>query len=107
MGELKILANGSSPQMQAQARGKLFEDLMATVLRKKGYIINFPPNARYTGMEIDIEGKQEILEIPLYVECKCYEKEIDCSELRKFFGTYFTKWFDQGVRQCGVAADLE
>lgn len=28
MGELKILAQGSSPQMQAQARGKLFKDLI-------------------------------------------------------------------------------
>ena len=93
MGELKILAQGSSTQMQAQARGKLFENLMAQVLRNKGYTIDFPANSRYTGMEIDIEGKQEIVGVPVYVECKCYEKEINCSELMKFYGKYTAKWF--------------
>lgn len=102
MGELKILAQGSSSQMRAQARGKLFENLMAKVLQMKGYIINFPANSRYTGMEIDIEGKQELMGIPVYGECKCFdEKEVDCSELMKFFGKYFEKWLE-GPRSQGV-----
>jgi hypothetical protein len=99
MGELKILAQGTSPQMQAQARGKLFENLMAKVLQNKGYTINFPANSRYTGMEIDIEGKQDVIGMPVYVECKCYEKEVDCSELMKFYAKYIDKWFDESRSQ--------
>ncbi|AZR74312.1 hypothetical protein BBF96_13480 [Anoxybacter fermentans] len=57
MGKLKILASGDSPQAQAQARGKLFEKLMAEVLRQLGYEIDRIPNINYAGMEIDIEGK--------------------------------------------------
>lgn len=33
MGRLKILAGGESQKAQAQARGKLFEKLMAEVFR--------------------------------------------------------------------------
>ena len=95
MGELKVLASGDSHQKQAQARGKLFENLMAEVLRNKGYKVDFPPNTRYTGMEIDIEGIQEIIGIPIYVECKYYyDKEIECPDLMKFYGKYMIKWFE-------------
>ena len=39
MGNIKIMAIGQSPQAQAQGRGKLFEKLMAEVLRRFGYSI--------------------------------------------------------------------
>jgi hypothetical protein len=58
MGRLKILASGSSPQAQAQARGKLFEKLMANVLRHYGYSIDRIASVNYAGMEIDIRHYQ-------------------------------------------------
>lgn len=92
MGKLKILAGGKSPQAQAQARGKLFEKLMADVLRNYGYSIDRTPNVNYAGMEIDIEGRHTPTGIPLYAECKCYETEVDCPKLQAFYGKYVTRW---------------
>jgi len=66
MGRLKILASGNSPQAQAQARGKLFEKLMADVLRHCGYSIDRIPSVNYAGMEVDIEGRAIATGIPLY-----------------------------------------
>jgi hypothetical protein len=44
MGKLKILAGGSSASAKAQAKGKLFEKLMAEVLRHLGYSIDPTPS---------------------------------------------------------------
>ncbi|HEX7628089.1 MAG TPA: restriction endonuclease, partial [Candidatus Methanoperedens sp.] len=93
MGRLKILAAGNSPQAQAQARGRLFEKLMAEVLRHFGYSIDKPSNVNYAGMEIDIEGKSIATSIPLYAECKCYENEVDSPKLQAFLGKFMTMWF--------------
>lgn len=92
MGRLKILASGNSPQAQAQARGKLFEKLMAEVLRYYGYSIDRIPSVNYAGMEIDIEGKAIATGIPLYAECKCYETEVDSTKLQAFYGKYMALW---------------
>lgn len=92
MGKLKILASGKSPQAQAQARGKLFEKLMADVLRHYGYSIDSTPSVNYAGMEIDIEGKHIAMDIPLYAECKCYDTDVDSPKLQEFFGKYMARW---------------
>lgn len=92
MGRLKILASGDSSQAQAQARGKLFEKLMADVLRHYGYSIDHIPSVNYAGMEIDIEGKAIATGIPLYAECKCYETEVDSPKLQAFYGKYMALW---------------
>lgn len=92
MGQLKILAAGESRQAKAQARGKLFEKLMATVLRHYGYSIDRFPNINYAGMEIDIEGKHIATNVPLCAECKCYEADVDSPNLQAFFGKYITRW---------------
>ena len=76
MGRLKILARGDSPQGQAQARGKLFEQLITSVLRHYGFRIDNLPSVNYAGMEIDIEGKALLTNIPMYAECKCYETDV-------------------------------
>lgn len=56
MGKLRILGSGRSQQAQAQARGQLFQDLMAAVLSNHGFTIDRIANTNYAGMEIDIEG---------------------------------------------------
>lgn len=94
MGKLKILAGGTSQQAQAQARGKLFETLMAQVLRHYGYSIDRIPSVNYAGMEIDIEGKHALTNIPLYAECKCYETEVKAPHLTEFFGKYMSMWLN-------------
>ena len=93
MGRLKILARGNSPQGQAQARGKLFEQLMTSVLRHYGFQIDNLPSVNYAGMEIDIEGKALLTNIPMYAECKCYETDVPSSRLQEFLGKYMTRWF--------------
>jgi hypothetical protein len=93
MGRLRILAAGATLSHRANARGKLFEDLMTQVLRHHGYSIDDIPNVNYSGMEIDIEGQQTITGIPLYCECKCYETEVDSPKLQAFYGKYLAKWF--------------
>jgi len=92
MARLKILAEGNSQQARANARGKLFEEIMANALRHYGYKIDRLANINYSGMEIDIEGKAIVTDIPLYAECKCYEKEVDAPQLQAFFGKYMTRW---------------
>jgi hypothetical protein len=101
MGRLKILASGNSPQAQAEQRGKLFEGLMADVLRQFGYKIDAQPNVNYAGMEIDIEGRVTIGGAPLYAECKCYETDVDCPKLQAFCGKYMSRWL-QDKRCQGV-----
>jgi hypothetical protein len=93
LGILRILAAGSAPGAQSRARGKLFEDLMANVLREHGYSIDRIPSVNYAGMEIDIDGKQTLTGVPLYAECKCYETEVDCPKLQAFYGKYTARWF--------------
>lgn len=99
MGKLRIIASGKSAQAQANARGKLFEKLMASVLRHNGYIIDRIPNVNYAGMEIDIEGRATITNTPLYAECKCYETEIRSEQIQSFFGKYVTRWFSNDKSQ--------
>jgi len=94
MGKLKILAGGDSPSAQANARGHLFEDLIAEVLRHSGYVIENKPNVNYAGMEIDIEGKTRLNDIKIYAECKCHDKEIDSTKFVAFFGKYMKMWLN-------------
>jgi len=94
MSQLKILGEGISDQALAQSRGKLFEDLMSTVLRSVGYEIGtLVHNVNYSGMEIDIEGKSHLTGIPLYAECKCYEHAVESPKFQQFVGKYTSRWF--------------
>ena len=93
MGKFKVIAKGETEKNRANNRGKLFEFLMAKVLRHYGYRIEKKPNVNYAGMEIDIEGKEKISEYPLYAECKCYEIELNTRSLEIFYGKYMTRWF--------------
>ena len=93
MPKLQILADGDSEQAKANARGKLFEELMRKVLSSFGYQIDEVPNVNYSGMEIDIEGKLSIAGTPLYVECKCYSTMVSAPDFQKFFGKYMARWF--------------
>ncbi|MFZ0964483.1 MAG: restriction endonuclease [Terriglobia bacterium] len=92
MSQVAILAGGTTPSAQAQARGKLFENLMAEVLRYLGFKIDRIPSVNYSGMEIDIEGRAIVTEVPIYAECKFYENEIDSPKLQAFFGKYTAMW---------------
>jgi hypothetical protein len=91
MGKLRILATGNSPQAQAEARGKLFEKLMAEVLRHYGYSIDRIANVNYAGMEIDIDGKAIATDTPLYAECKCLGTEVDSPRFQAFYGKYMSR----------------
>lgn len=93
MSKLKILSEANTIQGKNQQKGKLFEDLMSKVLRHYGYQIDSIPSVNYAGMEIDIEGKDIAMGIPLYAECKFYENEIDSPKIQAFFGKYMTKWW--------------
>ena len=92
MGRLIVLASGSSNQAQATARGKLFEQLMTSVLRHYGYQIDRIANVNYAGMEIDIDGKAIATGIPIYAECKCYATDVDSPKFQAFFGKYMSRW---------------
>lgn len=91
MAQLLILSTGTGA-VQAQARGKLFEKLMAEVLRQLGFTIDRIPSVNYSGMEIDIEGRAIATGIPVYAECKFYENEIDSPKLQAFFGKFTAMW---------------
>ena len=93
MGRLIVLAGGSSSQAQATARGKLFEQLMTSVLRHYGYQVDRISNVNYAGMEIDIEGKAIATGVSIYAECKCYATDVDSPKFQAFFGKYMTRWF--------------
>ena len=65
---------------------------MTLVLRHHGYELDKTPNVNYAGMEIDIEGKATLTNVPLYAECKCHDTDISSPRLQEFFGTYMTRW---------------
>jgi hypothetical protein len=92
MGNLRILGAGESVPAKANARGKLFETLMASVLRQLGYKIDEVPSRNYSGMEIDIVGRSIATQTPLYAECKFYETALDSTKLQAFLGKYTTRW---------------
>lgn len=91
MSKLMILSD--TPQGRNQHKGKLFEKLMTEVLKQYGYQIDSFPSVNYAGMEIDIEGKQILTNVPFYAECKFYGNEIDAPKFQAFFGKYMTRWF--------------
>jgi len=93
MAILKVLADGESSKARDNARGKLFETLMAEVLRQHGYEIGKILNINYGGMEIDIEGTHMLSQTPLYAECKCYESFVNSPKIQAFHGKYMTRWF--------------
>lgn len=92
--DLKILAAGKSTQDISQKKGKLFEKLIRIVLKSKGITISNLLNVNYAGMEIDLEGKLIIGDIPIYIECKYYSKNIESPKLQSFFGKYMAKWLE-------------
>lgn len=92
MATIRVLASGETPKAQANARGKLFEKLVAEILRRYGYSIDAFPSVNYSGMEIDIEGHLLSTGSPLYAECKCFETPVDAPKLQAFFGKYMGRW---------------
>jgi hypothetical protein len=92
MPSLRILSLRESPQASAQERGKLFERLVSDVLRHLGYVIDGIPSINYSGMEIDIEGRSIVADLPLYAECKCYDIPVDSPKFQAFYGKYTSRW---------------
>lgn len=92
MPKLRILANEATSSARNNKRGKLFESLIADVLKQFGYRIDQIPNTNYGGMEIDIEGTHAIAGQSIYAECKCYDSPVDSSKLQAFFGKFMTRW---------------
>lgn len=94
MSRLRIAVGGETNAARANARGKLFEKIIAEVLRQHGYKVDkYRPNVNYAGMEIDVEGKTSITDIPFYAECKCYNADITSEKLQTFLGKYMPLWF--------------
>jgi len=93
VGKLRIVSTTpGSRQAQANARGKLFEQLIAQVLKQFGYQVDRVTNVNYGGMEIDIEGSHTVTRTPLFAECKCYDTEVGSPPVQSFFGKYMTRW---------------
>jgi hypothetical protein len=92
MGRLKILGQGRSPQARARSRCKLFEAMMTQVLHHYGYSIDRILNADTAEMEMDIAGTHNATGLPLFAECKFYEKAISASRLQAFYGKYMARW---------------
>lgn len=92
MAKIRIAADAPTPAGRNNRRGKLFERLMADVLRRSGYRVDRVPSTNYAGMEIDIEGTHTVTTHPLYAECKCYESEVDSPKFQAFFGKFITRW---------------
>lgn len=100
MARLRIVASGETESGRSQARGKLFEKIVAEVMRRHGYEIDeYRTNVTHAGMEIDIEGKTTMTGIPVYCECKCYSSDIGVEKLQTFYGKYMTQWFKNNKAQ--------
>lgn len=99
MSRLKIIAPGQTEGEKADARGRLFEELCAKVLRHEGYEIDRTPRVNYAGMEIDIEGRHRVSDTPLYAECKCHATEVDAPRFQTFYGKYMARWHRDPLAQ--------
>lgn len=94
MNKIRVVAAGKTPAAQSNARGKLFEQMISTVLGHHGYTISeHTSNINLAGMELDIHGRSTIAHVPLYAECKCYSSDLPAEKLQTFFGKYMTQWF--------------
>ncbi len=58
---------------------------MVIILDKLGYI-DFMPNVRTTGMELDILAKHKVTKEQILCECKAHDHEIGPQDLNDFFG---------------------
>ncbi|PZS00407.1 MAG: hypothetical protein DLM69_06440 [Candidatus Chloroheliales bacterium] len=89
---LLVLARGSGQRSKTQAKGELFEQLMAKVLHQLGYDIPnlHRPGSRRTGMQIDIEGTNRKTGAKVIGECKNLAHAVDSPTLMSFFGKYMT-----------------
>ncbi len=93
MNRIRVVATGQTGSQQANARGKLFERIVAKVLTHYGYeITEHNLNINLAGMELDIHGQTTITGLPFYAECKCYSSDVRAEKLQTFFGKYMTQW---------------
>ena len=96
MNKIRVVAAGQTKGEQANARGKLFEQIVGKVLTHYGYEISeHTLNINLAGMEIDIHGQTTIARLPFYAECKCYSSDLPAEKLQTFLGKYMTQWFTE------------
>ena len=92
MGKLKVLASGRSQHSRAQARGKLFSEMMTRLLNHHGYRVDHILHSDPAQMEIDVQGKHRKTGVPFYAICRFSETHMPERDLQAFFGRYMIKW---------------
>jgi hypothetical protein len=92
MGKLRIFASGRSQYIRAQARGKLFVEMMTQVLYQDGYRVDRILQSDPDQMEIDVQGKHGETGFPFYAACRFSETPMPERDLQAFFGRYMIKW---------------
>ncbi|MDH4206557.1 MAG: ATP-binding protein, partial [Desulfobacteraceae bacterium] len=92
MGKLRIFASGRSQHIRAQARGKLFAEMMTQVLNHDGYHVDHILHSDSAQMEIDVQGKHRKTGFPFYAACRFSETPMPERDLQAFFGRYMIKW---------------
>jgi len=92
MGKLKIFAPGRSQHTRAQARGKLFAEMITQVLNQDGYRVDRILHSNSIQMEIDVQGKHIKTGFPFYAACRFSETPMPERDLQAFFGRYMIKW---------------
>jgi hypothetical protein len=92
MGKLKIFASGRSQHTRAQARGKLFAEMMTQVLYQNGYHVDRILQSDPARMEIDVQGKHRETGFLFYAACRFSETPMPEQDLQAFFGRYMIKW---------------
>lgn len=83
-----VLASGTTPQAQANARGHLFEVFVARLLQRYGYEEpNFSNlNVTADGIELDVVVRHQLTFTRAIAECKAYSRPVKANELTNFYG---------------------
>ncbi|MBU2642331.1 MAG: AAA family ATPase [Gammaproteobacteria bacterium] len=86
--QIIIVAEGDTPNSQANARGHLFERFVARLFEAFG--CNAPTksslNVRQSGYEVDISTNFTLSREPAIAECKAYSSVLPLSALSNFYG---------------------
>lgn len=93
--QVLVLAEGATDSTIANARGHLFERLLALLLTRYGYEdpVRNRLNVTSQGIELDVTATHGLTRRPAIAECKAYSSPVPAGKLEEFYGKLASRRF--------------